>query len=178
MNSDLSIIVLTKNEADNISRSLSSVGWADEVILLDCSTDDTIAIAKKICSANRLRIVNTPHVNDFASLRNLGLELARNEWVFFLDADEEIPPELSQEIREAITNKHKSGYLVKRKDYFLGKTLRYGETAGVKLLKLGRKSAGNWRRRVHEVWDIKGEIGELEASLLHFPHPTVSEFLS
>ena len=66
---------------------------------------------------------------------------------------------------------------MKRKDFFLGRWLKYGETANVKLLRLVKKGSGEWKRRVHEVFETKGETTELKNPILHYPHPTISEFL-
>lgn len=58
-----------------------------------------------------------------------------------------------------------------------GKWLNRGETAGVRLLRLAKKEAGEWQRPVHEVWQIGDKLGELKNPLLHYPHPTAKEFL-
>lgn len=58
-----------------------------------------------------------------------------------------------------------------------GKELRHGETGRIKLLRLAKRKAGKWQRPVHETWEISGKIGELKNPLLHFPHPTMAEFL-
>lgn len=172
----LTVVVLTQNEKENISRCLNSLSQFAEILLLDSSTDNTISIAKKT-AGERARVLKT-HTEDFSKLRNLALSESKYEWVFFVDADENLPLGLAREIKEAIQDKRKNGYMVRRKDYFLGRWLAHGETAHAKLLKLGRRNAGKWRRRVHEVWDIKGETGELVIPLLHFPHPSVTEFFS
>lgn len=176
MKTTVTAVVLTKNEADNIKRCLTSLRWCDEVILVDNSTDKTVGTAKKIAGKEQLRIVKSKTDDDFALLRNLALKQASHDWVFFIDADEEVIPELAREIERTVSQ-HMQGFYIKRRDYFLGKWLKYGETGDIKLLKLGRKDAGRWRRRVHEVWEIKGEIGELKYPLLHYPHPTILEFI-
>ena len=74
-------------------------------------------------------------------------------------------------------NNYYLGYLFKRDDYIFGKKLNYGETASVRLLRLARKSAGKWRRNVHEVWDVQGRTKTLKNSLQHYPHQTLKEFI-
>lgn len=174
---NLSTVILTSNEEDNISRCLKSVIWCRDIILIDNSTDKTVEIARKIVPKNNLTIYRDNEQGDFSYLRNLGLQKAKCDWVMFLDADEEITKNLSREIIQQTQKNNCQGYFIRRQDYFLGKFLKHGETGKLKLLKLGRKNAGFWKRAVHEVWDIPGETGELKYPLLHFPHPTVSEFI-
>lgn len=173
----LSVVILTRDEADNIARCLSSVSWCTDIILIDQSTDDTVKIAKRLISTNHLRIFPTDNATDFAQLRNFGLTKAKHEWVLFLDADEEVPEALYHEIQKTIPTTY-DGFFLKRRDFFLGKWLAYGETQNIQLLKLGKKSAGRWKRAVHETWNIEGAIGHLSQPLNHYPHPTVAEFIS
>ncbi len=172
----LTAVVLALNERDTIRRSLTSLSQFAEILLLDASTDNTVNIAQKI-AGDRLRVIKT-RSEDFSELRNMSLSESKYDWVLFVDADEEVSQELVQEIKEVINDERKNGFFIKRKDYFLGRWLKYGETGKTKLLKLGLKKSGKWRRRVHEVWDINGETSELRSPILHYPHPTIAEFLS
>lgn len=175
---NLSVIILTKNEQDTIKRCLTSIAdWVSEMILIDNSDDRTKEIAYSIIPKDKLQIITSTESEDFSKLRNLGLEKASNEWVLFLDADEEVSSALTKEIEDVLGNEKIHGYYLKRHDYFLGKWLQHGETRDIRLLKLGKKQSGVWKRRVHEVWEIKGPTKELENPLFHYPHPTVAEFL-
>lgn len=177
-NSTISAVVLTHNEADNIDRCLRSLGWLDEIILIDNSTDETVKKAQQIVSKEKLRVIHSAENKDFSTLRNQGLKEAKSEWVLFIDADEEVSEKLQIEIKNTLQFPKQDAYYFKRNDFFLGKWLQYGETKNIKLLKLGKKTAGKWERRVHEVWKIKGPTGELIEPLYHYPHPTVVEFIA
>lgn len=59
-----------------------------------------------------------------------------------------------------------------------GKELKHGETGNVKLLRLAKRDAGLWVRAIHEIWEIKGRVGELKNPLLHYPHQTLREFIA
>lgn len=59
-----------------------------------------------------------------------------------------------------------------------GRELAHGETGNIRLLRLARKDAGRWRRRVHETWDVRGATGELKNLLLHYPHQSLREFIA
>ncbi len=170
----ISAVILTKDEEKNLQECLESVKWCDEVILIDDnSTDRTLEIAKKFGAKVFTHSLN----NDFAAQRNFGLEKVMGEWVLFVDADERISPDLKKEIMETIKKNNVNGFYLKRQDFFGGRALKYGETANVRLLRLGRKGKGEWQREVHEVWDIKGNINELKNPLLHSPHQTLSDFI-
>ncbi|MCL4397573.1 hypothetical protein M1403_00940 [Patescibacteria group bacterium] len=114
-------------------------------------------------------------ITDFAAERNILLEKAEADWVLFVDSDEEVTAELEEEISR-LDNKY-YGYYIRRKDFFLGKWLRHGETGNIKLLRLGKKDAGQWKRSVHEYWDIKN-AATLKNYLLHDPHTTIADFIS
>lgn len=170
----ISAVVLTKNEEKNIKDCLKTLAWCDEVVVIDdYSKDQTVNIAKKMGAKVFKRRLN----DNYASQRNYGLGKARGDWILFVDADERIIDKLANEVKIIIKDKKLNGYYLKRQDIVWGKRLKYGETANVKLLRLGRKGAGEWQRRVHETWEIKGRKGELKEPLLHYPHPTIAEFL-
>jgi glycosyltransferase involved in cell wall biosynthesis len=170
----ISAVVLAKDEEKNLTDCLESVKWCDEIVLIDDdSVDKTIEIAKKFNAKVFTRSLN----NNFAQERNFGLQKAKGEWIFFVDADERVSPELKKEIIEVIKKPNIDGFFLKRQDFFAGKALKYGETANVRLLRLAKKGKGDWQREVHEIWGIKGEIGELKNPLLHYSHQTIPEFL-
>lgn len=169
----ISAVVLTKNEENNIQGCLESLKWVDEIVVVDdYSSDGTL----KAIQNSKIKIFRRSLKNNFAEQRNYGLEKATGEWVLFVDADERVSPALRQEISNfqfSIFN----GALFKRRDFFLGRWLKHGETASVKLLRLARKGSGEWHRRVHETWEVNPKFGQLKNPILHNPHPTISEFL-
>lgn len=175
MNVEISAVVLTKNEEDNIKRCLNSLSWCNEVIVVDDYSDDqTRKIAKELGARVYRRELN----NDFAAQRNFGLEKARGKWVLFVDADEVVPSELAREIKQVVETSHVKGYFIRRDNFWLGKNIKHGGMAGVKLVRLGMKGSGVWVRRVHEYWDINGKVGELSNKIKHYPHSSVSDMLS
>lgn len=170
---NVSCVILTKNEEKNIERCLKSVSWCDEIIIIDdFSTDRTLEIAGK-----KAKIFKRHLQNDFSSQRNFGMLKAKNIWVFFLDADEVVSSELANEIKTLDEKTEHNGFYIRRKDIIWGKELQYGETGRVKLLRLAKKTAGKWERKVHEYWDVGGDKGELRNPILHFPHQNLREFI-
>ncbi len=171
----ISAVVLTKNSAAKLGDCLPSLDWCQEIIVIDdFSTDNTVEVAKKFT----YKIYEHHLHHDFASQRNFGLNKTANDWVLFVDSDEVVPRALAAEIVKKVNGPAINGYRLKRQDYFMGKKLRFGETSQVKLLRLARKSTGKWVRPVHEIWQVKGRVGELDNPLEHFPHPKLNEFLA
>ena len=171
-------VILTYNEEKNIVRCISSLQWCSEIVVIDdCSTDQTSVLAQQ----NGARVVTQKFLHDFALQRNFALSQTKNEWMLFVDSDEEVSDVLRSEIEYLFSSPkivRYNGFTILRKDYQFGKMLIHGETGNMRLLRLGRKSAGLWKRAIHEYWDIKGEIGALKNPLFHYPHQTISEFLS
>ncbi len=173
----ISVVVLTKNEEKNIVDCIESLSFCDEVIVIDDNSDDrTVELAQRAKAKVFTRDLN----RNFSTQRNFGLDKARGEWVLFIDADERVTPSLHQEIITNITNStitQYDGFYIKRTDFIWGRELKYGETTNVKLIRLARKDVGKWKGKVHEVWNIKGEVGQLKHPLFHYPHQTITEFL-
>lgn len=175
----ISVVILAKNDEKGIVECIESVKWSDEIIVIDDnSTDGTEASAKKLGA-----LIYRRSLDDFSSQRNFGLSKASGEWVLFVDADERISDALAFEISNAIhqwTNKiqnNYSGFYIKRSDFLWGKQLKYGEAGGIKLIRLAKKSKGEWKGRVHEKWIIQGNLGILKNPINHYPHQTISNFL-
>jgi len=145
------------------------------IVIDDRSDDRTIKLAENLGARVFKRDLNDDH----ASQRNFALKKAQNKWVLFVDADERVTPQLRAEIKSVIGDQGSvvSGYYLKRKDFLFGKELRHGETAKVKLLRLAKRDAGQWQRRVDEVWEIVGKTGELKNPLDHHSHPSMTQFL-
>lgn len=95
-------------------------------------------------------------IDDFAKERNEALKKADREWVLFLDSDEILTPALKTEIERLEPDGAISGYYIKRKGIVEEKVLR-----------LAKKTAGNWERCVHEVWRVKGKTGCLKNPIIH-----------
>lgn len=171
----ISAVVLTKNEENNIVDCLESLKWCEEIVVIDDNSEDrTVELAKTQGATVYTRALD----GDFAKQRNFGLEKAKGEWVFFVDADEQVSKALSYEILSHLsTEKPFEGYFVRRIDHMWGKKLLHGETYGLKLIRLAKKKSGIWYGYVHEKWEVKGTTGYLENPLTHYPHPTVASFL-
>ncbi len=174
---NLSVVILTKNEEDNISEVIKSVSFANEVIIVDDeSTDETIKYARKLGA----KIISRKLDGDFSEQRNFAMSKAACKWILYLDADERVSQELAEEMMQITNNSfvHAEGFFIKRKDYFMGKMLNHGEVRRVKLVRLVRAGSGKWRRKVHEILGVSGRVKTLKYPLYHYPHRTLKEFLT
>lgn len=172
--SAISVIVLTKNNEKQLRTLLPTLDWCDEVIVIDDESSDN---SEQIAKQHKASFISHPLEENFSDQRNFGLKKATNDWVLFLDSDEIISKKLQYEIEEVVKESSHEGYYIHRKDYFLGKFLEFGETAHVKLLRLGKRKNGVWKGKVHEEWYKEGITGHLTNAIEHYPHPTLSEFI-
>jgi len=171
----ISVVVLTKNEEKNIQECLGGLRWGDEILVIDDnSSDKTRVLAQKLGA----RVLEHPLGNDFAQQRNFGLQQASYDWIFFVDADERVSPKLAEEIKKKISRTTCSGFYFKRIDFFMGRWLRHGEIDKIRILRLARRGSGQWERSVDEKWRVEGETGTFKNPLFHYPHQTLSEFLT
>jgi glycosyltransferase involved in cell wall biosynthesis len=171
----LSVIIITLNEATNIEACLESVSFADEIVVLDAgSTDGTIDSARALGA----RVHVSTDWPGFGPQKNRVLELARYPWVLSLDADERVPPELAQQIRQVVNQSSVSAYELPRLTQFCGRWIRHcGWTPDYVLRLFKRESAHFSEDLVHERLVIRqGVPGRLNSPLLHYSYPTPSHY--
>ncbi|HZZ98437.1 MAG TPA: glycosyltransferase family 2 protein [Candidatus Saccharimonadia bacterium] len=169
---DISCVVLAKTENPSIKGIFGN--FIEILVLVDSQQKNTKTIKK---DSSTVMTAFHPLDQDFAAQRNYALSLCTKTWVLFVDEDEEVPQNLMAEIAEAILRDDNNGYMLHRNDIFMNRELKHGETGNIRLLRLAKKSAGNWERPVHEVWQVTGNIGVLSSPLIHRAHPSISAFL-
>jgi glycosyltransferase involved in cell wall biosynthesis len=170
-------IVLVKNQEKLLPQCLQSLSFCDEILVIDDESSDNSA---KVAERMGARVYKRKLNNDFAKQRNWAMEKAKNEWVLFVDADEVVSPELATELYQLTSQflTELNGFYLKRVDYMWGRKVRFGDAGQVKLLRLAKKTKGQWSGKVHEIWSLVGEVGNLKNPLIHYPHPTIFEFLN
>lgn len=175
--SKISVVLATFNEEKNLPECLESVkDLANEIIIVDGSSNDkTVEIAKKYGAKVKVT-ENHPifHIN-----KQKAIDMATMDWVLQLDADEQVTPELSKEIKEAIQGKDAmDGYWIPRKNYFLGRFLMKGGIYPDYTLRLYKKGKGRLPQKdVHEQAVVDGKVGYLKNPLLHFADRKFSRYL-
>jgi len=171
----ISAIIIAKNAERSIRKTLQSLTWCGEIIIVDdYSNDATIRIAKKFT-----RRIYQRHLNDdFADQRNFAMKKAIHNWVFFVDADEVIPSDLRKEICATIqtANPNVAVLAMRRADYFLGHLLAHGSIATNYFLRVLRKKAAWWEDPFLEQVRTSGEIVNLQHKMIHTRMETIEEY--
>lgn len=171
----LSIILITKNEAENIRACIESVAWADEIVVVDSgSTDDTVAICKELGAQ--------VHVHDwpgFGVQKNRALGYAKKDWVLSLDADERVTPELRAEIEAILkTEQTADSYLVPRLSNYCGRFMYHSGWYPDLLPRLFRRGKARFSDDlVHERLIVEGSSAKLKGLLLHYAFDGMEEVL-
>jgi glycosyltransferase involved in cell wall biosynthesis len=158
--------IITLNEAANIAGALESVGWADEIIVVDAeSTDETVAIARRYTD----RVIVRPWPG-YVEQKNYAAVQARHDWIFSLDADERVTPELAAEIRAVLESGPScAGYRGPRVNHFLGRWIRTTDWYPDYQLRLYDRRRARWTGRyVHESIRADGDVGRLRTELQHY----------
>ena len=120
----VSVVIVAKDEEKVITRAVRSGRWAEELLVVDTgSSDRTMELARK--SGARVLLHSW---EGFAKTKQWAVDQVTSDWVLLLDADEVIPQKLALEIRKVLSNvaDYTSGFHCARKNYFLGKWMRFG----------------------------------------------------
>jgi glycosyltransferase involved in cell wall biosynthesis len=175
MENEISLIVIGKNSSVFLNKFINVFKVFNEIIFIDdYSSDKTEEKCKKLGIQYFKRHLN----KDFTAQRNFALDKAKNRWVLFLDSDEEIDKDLTHEIKEAVTSEKYNGFYIKRKVNFLGHLMSGTEMGNDKVVRLAKKNAGKWVRKVHEYWDVNGPVGELNTPMIHNTAKNLKDFIS
>lgn len=164
---DVSVLILTKNEEQNLPACLKSVSWCDDVHVYDSmSTDATVDIAE--CFGAK---VTRRSFDDWSTHQNWGLQNIpfAHAWVFYLDADERVTPELAQAVLSAAASPGVLvAFRVRRRDFFMGSWLKYAQASPF-YMRLFRPEKMRYERLVHPVSIPDGPVGSLPGFLDHYP---------
>jgi glycosyltransferase involved in cell wall biosynthesis len=172
----ISVVIITFNEELNLPRTLESVKWADEVVVVDSgSTDKTVEIARLFGAK-----VWVEPWKGFAAQKNSAIEKASCDWVLSLDADEVVTNDLRQAIQHAVAipDNKLSGYWMPRMNYIFGRWMRHGGFWPDRKLRLFRRGKGQLELRpVHETIQVEGPVGYLSEPLFHEAYPSITGYI-
>lgn len=175
MRCTLSVAIITRNEEVNLRRTLSSVLWADQLVVVDAqSTDQTVALAQTTGAE-----VIVEEWKGFAAQKNLAIANCTCDWILSLDADEELTADLAAEIQALLAeNPPCDAYTLPRRNFFLGRVLRYGGFYPDRKLRLFRRGSAKFTDRpVHETMVCSGTVGHLQGDLFHHAYPTLPTYI-
>lgn len=164
----LSAVVIAFNEERNIRRCVESLAFAAEVIVVDSESRDS---TREIAESLGARVVVAPW-RGYSDQKNLALTFAKHDWVLSIDADEEVSPELREEILSRLSSAESASvvaFTVPRKTIHFQRWIRFGGWYPNRLTRLFRKSQGCWAGGfLHEYWDTRGLVQPLKHPLNHF----------
>ncbi|HPF69859.1 MAG TPA: glycosyltransferase family 2 protein [Candidatus Krumholzibacteria bacterium] len=167
----LSVVMVARNEARNLARSLGSVAWADERVVVDAGSTDGTAAAARALGA---RVVERPW-DGYSRQVEHGVGQATGDWILVLDADEEVTPELAAAIRGAIADPAGPGaWQVRRRMRAFGRWIDHGGWSPDWQLRLFRRGAARAaHREIHGAYVADGPVGRLDGLLLHHTYDHV-----
>ncbi|HOE91206.1 MAG TPA: glycosyltransferase family 2 protein [Candidatus Cloacimonadota bacterium] len=166
----ISAVLITKNEEHNIERCLNSLKFADEIVVYDTgSTDRTV----EICEKNNCVVFKTDKWDGFGIAKRTAVSFASNDWVFVIDADEEVSEALNHYLESFKKNENTLyAYRIKRTSYYLNKRIKYSGWQRDYTLRLFNRKHANFNEKiVHESVVCTTPIGHVKALLLHYPYP-------
>jgi len=171
----LSVTIIALNEADRIGDAIASVKWADEVLVVDSgSSDGTVAVARELGA----RVIEADWPG-YREQKNRAAAWAKHDWVFSLDSDEVVSPELAGEIQRVLELPSARGFEVPRLGHWHGAPIRHGVWRPDRSIRLFHKGHAKWAGgSVHERVQVDGHVGRLKSDLLHFPYRDVREHLA
>ena len=163
----ISVLILTKNEQQDLPGCLASIDWCDDIHLYDsCSTDNTVAIATAAGARVTRREFDNWSAHQNWGLRNIAF---KHPWVFYIDADERVTPALRMAMLEAVRNPgDAAAFRMQRRD-FLDKTWLRHVQASPFYIRLFRPELVRYERLVNPVTLVDGRVESLDGYLDHFP---------
>jgi glycosyltransferase involved in cell wall biosynthesis len=166
--------MVVRNEEERIRECIRTVSWADEIIIVDQSSNDsTVKIVKEFTE----KVFITEPKGYCEPDRNLAITKASGRWIFYIDADERVSPELRDEILKIVKlNDPRPAYYLKRRNYFLGKWIKTCDWYPSPVLRLFKKGAVIFPNEIHQVPQHREEYGYLKNDLLHYSYSSLEEY--
>ena len=163
----ISVLILTRNEEQDLPGCLASVAWSDDIHVLDSlSSDRTVSIAEAAGAHVTQRAFDNWASHQNWALRNVPFKFP---WIFYLDADERVTHELRVSLLKAALNPGQTiAFRVQRRDFFLGRWLKHVQTSPF-YIRLFRVDKMRYERLVNPLSIADGEVGELDGYLDHYP---------
>ena len=172
-----SVAIITKNEEERIANCIKSVAFADEILVVDSmSTDSTVDIAKSLGA----RVIIEPW-RGYSAQKQFAVDNCKYDWVLIIDADERVPSETADVIKNELKKNDKEivAFQFKRKNYLHGRWIKHCGWYPNKIIRLVNRKKGKFDGEiVHEKWMVNGKIKMLESDILHNSFRNYSEMIA
>lgn len=169
----ISVVIITKNEEQNIGRTLSRLSWCDDIVVLDdFSADET----KKIAQEFGARLFERKF-DGFGTQKQYAVSQAKHDWVLNIDADEVLSDALIAELKSLNTESSFTAYEIPIRHVFMGKEFKFGKESKFPHLRLFNKTFGNFNQAaVHEKVETNGKTGSLKNHILHYSYRDLEHY--
>lgn len=177
MQTNLSVIIITKNEASNIIECLNSVFFADEIIVFDSgSTDNTVALCRNF--SDKVTVFETSDWLGYGIQKERARQQATKDWVLSIDADERVSERLQKEILSTLPKTQLDGFEIRFHSEYCGKRIRFGDWINDKQMVLFRREKGRFvNDSIHERIELSGRVGKLKGIIHHLAFPNLESVL-
>lgn len=175
----ISVVINTKNAAATLERALKSVRWADQLVVMDMhSSDDT----KKIAEKYKASFFTHPDVGYVEPARNAAIAKASSDWIFILDADEEVPASLATKIKTLVAgDATAAAYYLPRKNIVFDQWYQHAGWWPDYQLRLFKKGVVTWSNQIHQAPTIKGNHDFVapteEHAIIHHNYQSIEQFI-
>ena len=177
-NTNISVLIITLNEENQMKALLADLDFAAEIIVVDSfSTDSTEVICKAF---DNVKFIQNKFEN-YSLQRNFAIAQAKNDWILFLDADERLTTELKKEIVDTVkNNENYAAFLFRRIFMFENKVLHFSGNQNDKIYRLFHKKHAEYTtdKFVHEKLKVNGNIGILKNKLIHYSYSNYQSYKS
>lgn len=172
----ISALAITLNEGTILADFLERLDFVDEIIIVDSfSTDNTLQIASQFEKVT----VFQRKFDDFSGQKNFAISKAKNEWILFFDPDEEITPDVKDEILSVLESPKANAYYVRRQLYFMGKKINYSGFQTDWVIRLFQKDHGSYNGNlVHETLAIDGRTARLQSRVPHHTYKSFPDYIA
>ena len=162
----VSVLILTKNEEQDLPGCLESVSWCDDVHVFDSYSDDrTVEIAQAAGATVTQRVYDNESTHQNWAMEHLDFQY---EWVFYLDADERMTAGLVQSVEEAVTSGREFvSYRIQRRDFMNGRWLKHVQATSF-YQRLFKHKHMRWERLINAVNIPNGPVGQIPGYLDHY----------
>lgn len=171
----ITALIIARDAGATIAACVQALDFCDRVIVAENGSTDNTAEKAEAAGAEVRRVA----WEGYGHTKNRLIAEVREGWVFSVDADEIVSPELAREIRMTLIREPlPAGFAVSRRNYFLGHRIRHCGWSPDWQLRLFQAGSGSFEtKQVHEALKVRGPVGRLKHPLEHFTYRTVREYL-
>lgn len=173
----LSVAIITANEEKNLPRALKSIAFASQVVIVDSESRDR---TREIAEEAGCEVFIRKWPGGFGDQKQFAVDRCREKWILVLDADESIPPETAEKIKEIClsSDQRYAGYSFPRKNFFQGHWVRHAGWWPDRVVRLFRKGRGRMSSAsVHEAVLVEGAVYPLDTPIEHYTESDLTRIL-